>query len=38
LPLDGLEELRVVLEKAGFTNVSVTAKMGLLYAVAQKRF
>ncbi len=33
LPLD---ELRAVLEKAGFTNVSVTANMGLLFAVAQK--
>ena len=31
-----LEELRTVLERAGFTDVSVTAKMGLLYAVAHK--
>ncbi len=30
------DELRAVLEKTGFANVSVTAKMGLLYAVAQK--
>jgi len=29
-------ELRGILEKAGFTNLSVTAKMGLLYALAQK--
>jgi DNA-binding PadR family transcriptional regulator len=29
-------ELRVVLEKTGFTNLSVTAKMGLLYTVGQK--
>ncbi|HSQ49316.1 MAG TPA: PadR family transcriptional regulator [Candidatus Deferrimicrobiaceae bacterium] len=28
--------LRDVLEKTGFINVSITAKMGLLYAVAQK--
>ena len=34
----GLEqnELRAVLEKTGFVNVSVTSKMGLLYAVGQK--
>ncbi len=30
------EELRAILEKAGFTDVSVTSKMGLLYAVARK--
>ncbi len=30
------DELRTVLEKTGFTNPSVTSKMGLLYAVAQK--
>ncbi len=30
------DELRAVLEKTGFSNVSVVAKMGLLYAVAQK--
>lgn len=29
-------ELRAILEKTGFTNLSVTTKMGLLYAVAQK--
>jgi len=29
-------ELRAILEKAGFTTLSVTAKMGLLYAVAKK--
>lgn len=31
------DELRTILAKAGFTNLAVTAKMGLLYAVAQKR-
>ena len=31
------DELKAVLVKAGFTCLSVTAKMGLLYAVAQKR-
>ena len=31
------DELRAVLEKTGFTNLSITSKMGLLYAVAQKR-
>jgi DNA-binding PadR family transcriptional regulator len=29
-------ELRAILEKTGFTTVSITAKMGLLYAVAKK--
>ncbi len=31
------DELRAVLQKTGFTNISVTAKMGLLFAIAQKR-
>jgi DNA-binding PadR family transcriptional regulator len=30
------DQLRKVLEKAGFTNLTVTAKMGLLFAVARK--
>ena len=31
-----LKELRRVLEQAGFMDISVTSKMGLLYATAQK--
>lgn len=30
------DELKTVLEKTGFTNFSITSKMGLLYGVAQK--
>jgi DNA-binding PadR family transcriptional regulator len=30
------DELRTVLAEAGFTSISVTTKMGLLYAIAQK--